>query len=94
MTDMVERVARAICEQWSGSQNDIPLHDGQRILAFSFARAAIAAMREPTLEMIHAGCTDDAFMAQDDVPPSGHFSPKPVWQAMIDAALKAGESDD
>ena len=44
------------------------------------ARAAIAAMREPTDEMLEAG-TDEAT--------SGFVSP--VWRAMIDAALAEGK---
>lgn len=79
MSDMIERVARAIhsCEAWSSFWS----MDDARVLA----RAAIEAMREPTEGMLAAplheadGCdaqyqTDADFAA--------------AWAAMIEAALK------
>ena len=42
--------------------------------------------REPTLDMRHAGCTDDAFVLPEDIPPLGHFSGAPVWRSMWDKA--------
>ena len=68
MTDMIERVADAIQHQM-GSDDNMPE---------DFARAAIAAMREPTPEMIFTG---DAFE------PDG-ISAEAIWVAMIDAALE------
>jgi|AmaraimetFIIA100_FD_contig_41_5707065_length_408_multi_3_in_0_out_0_1 hypothetical protein len=65
MTTMIERVARAIAKSqgvedtWRGYMAE--------------TRAAIAAMREPTEAMAHAG---DQHAGRD------------AWQAMIDAALK------
>ena len=77
MSEMVERVARAICKQRTGirsgyetfSQNDIEL-----------ARAAIEAMREPTSEIIKA---------HHVVPDDTDFTDRAArnWSAMIDAAL-------
>jgi hypothetical protein len=70
---MVERVARALealCE-----------HDGEPVQ--EMARAAIAAMREPTREMIIAGervaPAAEGYSMPDDIPDT--------WRAMIDAAL-------
>ena len=92
---MVERVARAICPVFNGlPDNDYDAgmadHRGKtRDDWRKFARAAIAAMREPTEEMI------DAAMATIK-------EPSPSWRAvkrlalrqqfpvMIDEALKDG----
>lgn len=77
---MIERVARAICladrynpdESW-------PVYEKQ-------ARAAIAAMREPTTSMSEAGCplpdNSGAPYCYDQSVIDG------AWRAMIDAALK------
>ena len=62
MTEMIERVARAL-DPWTMAHQD----------ANKMARAVIAAMREPTMEMCQAG--------------GKCISPGFVWQAMIDAAL-------
>jgi hypothetical protein len=69
MTDMVERVARAIyaAECWDTATPGFYQHA---------ARAAIAAMREPTDEMVDAAW-------EPSVPP-GNVA---IWQAMIDAAM-------
>ncbi len=70
--DLVERVARAICDEmhiqgksWGGLQRH------------KLARAAIAAMREPT---------EAQLKAVQEWP--GQQSYTDIWQAMIDAALK------
>ena len=67
MNEMVRRVADAIGEA------------GGVVITWSQARAAIAAMREPTDEMIVAAYKDPSFVP--DLSPTG------TWQAMIDAAL-------
>jgi hypothetical protein len=66
MSEMIERVAKAIWEANHG-------YDG----GLAQARAAIAAMREPTEEMITAG--EHAYL------PTCNF--EAVYHAMIDAAL-------
>lgn len=83
MNEMIERVARAICT--AREQNGGPPWEyweyqpgGKHVLnAFrDDARAAIAAMREPTTKMV-----EDAYysaLAEDA---------KGVWRDMIDAAL-------
>lgn len=72
MSEMVERVARAIYAHdfmlpvgWEGSQ--------------IIARAAIAAMREPLPEMAEAGRQHIN---------CGNGDAEPVWEAMIDEALR------
>jgi len=70
MTDMIERVAKAI--------NDAMIKHGD-YKPDELARAAIAAMREPTEEMYQGVCAlnkrwQDSNSAE-------------IWQAMIDAAL-------
>ena len=71
--DMIERVADAIATVGLDSDGDN--------LAERQARAAIAAMREPTEAMI--ACKDDVMMFLE-ISPSWLGS---VWQAMIDVAL-------
>lgn len=78
---MVERVARAICEEqeptpWGEleeSGGSIPTRDDFR----AAARAAIAAMREPSAWMIDSG-TPHLAIAEH------------AWRAMVDAALGEG----
>ena len=83
-SEMVERVARAICTA-SGVDPDIVHTDkfGEKLVCWIHfepqARAAIEAMREPTRVMVYAG----------DLEGGGHYSfAKLVFQAMIDAALQ------
>ena len=72
--EMVERVARALLSadlRWKWESYDSETHDKY----FAKARAAIAAMREPTAAMLEASPI--------------HWDAAPVcdmWRAMIDAA--------
>ena len=86
MNDMVEQVAKAI---WNHRFPDMSWESKSRSEGIKAdyrmnARAAIAAMREPSEKMIEAGIhappipTMRAFRA--------HYSA--AWQAMIDEALK------
>ena len=82
MSEMIERVARAIWkkadEQYLGTEK---MEDCDAI-----ARAAIEAMREPTMEMIAAGAHG-----------SGEDSDRVAigaWKEMIDAALSAEAMKD
>lgn len=79
---MIERVARAICEEdernggapWGYYEAVTHI----RLEAYrDMARAAIAAMREPTPEIEKAGWIEGACLT-----PADH------WKSMIDAALK------
>ena len=68
MTEMVERVARALAEKegfcWENCAQCVWIDD---------ARAAIAAMREPTEAMLG---------------PPWNYGRLEIWQAMIDEALQ------
>lgn len=85
VSEMVERVARAINETANKRLNAFFV---DRNMAFALARAAIAAMREPTAAMEEAADNCSALM----------WSPEPgegldevgwdvAWRAMIDEAL-------
>jgi hypothetical protein len=85
---MVERVARALWEAdglgvngnaWRWETIDAATKEP----SLRRARAAIAAMREPTLEMANAPYRPDACIPQTD-PPCYPIA----YQRMIDAALK------
>ena len=97
MTEMVERVARVLLDadgisfpsgrkrEW----NEIP--DGQRAAYSAIARAAIAAMREPTEGMKFAGRTEKPFLAPQENWTPGQIVADAVYRAMIDAALAEGK---
>lgn len=73
---MIERVARAMARANypAATDNDIDeMWEGW----VKEARAAIAAMREPTPAMVNYGEACD-----------GTISAKEIWQTMIDAALQ------
>lgn len=77
MSEMIERVARAICAATSPGE---PC-ENQCQACTRDARAAIAAMREPTRAMLRSGFTRrPEFDLGDDT-----F--KRVWQGMVDGAL-------
>jgi hypothetical protein len=67
--DMVERVARAVDAEWASH-----IINGTLASPKDFARAAIAAMREPTEEMVRAQWSETTCGVEG-------------WRAMIDAAL-------
>lgn len=77
MSEMVERVARAIALAGGTEFDKLPASHGpgfgMRQMYLSMARAAIEAMREPTEAMIAAG---DEQSCQE------------TYRRMIDAALK------
>jgi len=93
MSELVERVARALCTE-SGMPPDYIHYEGGLIAPdqpfvpkdpkpnwtrfVKEARAALSAMREPTDAMLDAGWK--GFGEGEEC--------EPVWQAMIDAALK------
>jgi hypothetical protein len=85
MNEMVERVAKAICNatrEFDWDSEDESLRTQFR----NEAIAAIQAMREPTPTM--------TYLASWAVGPGGDGAKKAVlakaWRAMIDAALKEG----
>ena len=89
MNEMIERVARAIIlDAWPDTDWDYvkripnhPLWTG----GISHARVAIAAMREPTDEMVNHGSdtvdSDNCYIVGERVTVE-------VWQTMIDQALR------
>jgi hypothetical protein len=69
--DMIERVARAVAKCQNGEDDDWEYYKNE-------ARAALAAMREPTEEMMLAG-----ERANEPLDSPAYTT----WRAMIDAAL-------
>ena len=94
MTDMLEIVARAIC---NGSLRPIAGGecDGPDCSCWPSyvedAKAAIEAMREPTDEMKSAGDSMMPLFAEGGVMVTGYDVAGEVWTAMADAALKGKE---
>ena len=75
MTEMIERMARAICrEDCAGASPELRERDWRFYLPHAIM--ALRALREPTRGMIEAMDLSDAEMARE------------CWQAAIDAALK------
>lgn len=90
MESMIERVARALRRQWSIDNFDRPSDVGWQD-EINAARAAIAAMKEPTETMIspegvHIGFINDADGIEDNLY-IDEDDARAIWQAMIDAAL-------
>lgn len=84
MTEMVERVARAIYDA-------DPIRDKSMAVARKKAIAAIEAMREPTDDMIYVGEGYCDFMLPSTHDNTGSGRRKEFrmgWQAAIDHALK------
>ena len=81
MSEMIERVAQAIC----GDDNPANILTVHRMRA----RAAIEAMRDPTQEMKKAGCKEPIYHCWGN---KGEFtddeSAGDIFTLMIDAALK------
>jgi hypothetical protein len=69
MSTMLERVTRVLQQEMATAPFDEPAS------SFALARAAVAAMREPTDEMIDAWIGSPGAITE-------------CWQAMIDAALE------
>ena len=94
MTDMIKRVATAL------RQSDYTDCEPENVMIpiwcyFDQARAAIAAMREPTGAMYMAGgiVSPSAHLADKDYKPYGtrtigDMAAKAAWEKMIDAALE------
>ena len=88
MTDMIERVAQRLFQNMAASDNGAWETADPMITraCMSYARAAIAAMREPTDEMNDAGADKcDGGCAEESC--QFGFMGK-IWTAMIDAALE------
>lgn len=83
MSEMVERVAKAIAKARGGWHAD----EGQWRSCEDEARAAIEAMREPSMTMEAAGYLSAAFR-EGTQPCSLDYRPDYIFKAMIDEALK------
>lgn len=86
MSTMIERVARALMEAREGCRvTDWREAEWNPAVAqaLSEARAAIAAMREPTKEMVEAGDDTAGTMAI-----THDYSALGTWEDMIDTALQ------
>lgn len=81
MSEMVEHVARAMCRVDGFDPEEKAMRDRYLPLA----HAAIAAMHEPTGNMIDAGAGS---YKMDGIRVSVDGQPSAAWRAMIDAALK------
>jgi hypothetical protein len=79
MSEMVDRIARAIAEAGNGGvwTDEQWYKEYQRDIHRIRARAAIKAMREPTDEMVHAGLLAGCRVNSIE-----------GWRAMVDEALK------
>ena len=94
MTDMVEKVARALCAQQWPEFTQVQIDHGWTKF-IPAARAAIQAMREPSEAMISAGGYNRPF--QNDDWKAGNIAAASGYRAMIDAALtppQASNSED
>lgn len=85
---MIERVARAMYSS-TPSSYEWGMQNGMKELMHNTAKLAIAAMREPTEEMLDAG-KPIVYECMSLEPGEGldENPALPTWQAMIDAALK------
>lgn len=79
--EMVERVARALCQRKNGWRNDPGFIDRQWHLDIEDARAAIEAMREPTEAMVEVGRRHEPQIGIEG-----------IYRDMIDAALAPGRA--
>lgn len=83
MESMVERVARALCEDTlSRWRSPLGVQDEPWREFIPAARAAIEAMRDATVPMFQAGLHPPKPNEVGAIPPLN------IWQAMIDAALE------
>lgn len=82
---MINRVAEALCEQMPS------LGSPSAPMVMSLARAAIAAMREPTYGMIGMGEIEIERPGNDETNSTyelHHEEVKKIWHIMIDEALR------
>jgi len=91
MSEMIERVARAICREWleadyEGEKVDRLVDRGWRCWQ-AVARTAIAAMREPTDDVIHSA----PHWSCSECDGVNYTTNRDAWYAMIDAAMVGGD---
>jgi hypothetical protein len=99
MTEMIDKIARAMHASVNGHVTPPPTWDNQSEQSQNYwrigARAAIVVMREPTGAMYMAGgiVATSAHLADKDYKPYGtrtigDMAAKAAWETMIDAALE------
>ena len=86
MSTMVERVARAICE--NSDQPWESAAEGYRKICIGFARTAIEAMREPEVEMLAAFWRQKNTGTQEIGETGDNRSDYDAWDAAIAAAIR------
>jgi hypothetical protein len=89
MSDMVERVARAVWKAMATKGHPHSwelLHPIKKDQMLEIARFAIAAMREPTEEQTRAGHLEFDLLPFGIAP--GPFTIQKIYRAMIDEAMK------
>ncbi|RUM99052.1 hypothetical protein EET67_05300 [Pseudaminobacter arsenicus] len=89
---MIEKVARAICASDFLGDNDVwaKLSPAMQGNYCDNARAAIEAMREPTMFMLRSA--DNAIISDERFESGPFESDKFTWETMIDAALAEQQS--
>lgn len=91
MSEMVKKVAQALADEIASPKyaalDSVPGKDTALDLTKGLARAAIAAMRDPTKAMEEAADDLDDWGCPSD-PGAGNASALAHWTAMIDEALK------
>lgn len=91
MSEMVERVAKAIHNSEYNGDGNFHWREETADIYRRAARAALTAMREPTQEMLYAAM--NANERSHNMWPGGESGPaidadgQEYWRAMIDAAL-------
>ena len=92
MNEMIERVARAVYEKRNAGRRNVAEWDklpaAVKAEERRDARAAIAAMREPTADMLAAFVPA---RDNDELKTWGARIKERTWRAMIDAAIKEPE---
>jgi hypothetical protein len=88
MSEMVERLAEFFEKYFDDHQNEWPVEERPAFDCQALARAAIAAMREPTQDMITAGIEHHEIDYERQDPSDISVNARDSYRAMLDAALK------
>lgn len=91
MTDMIERVAGAMCNAAHEGDDGSAARDwnSNQSIYRDMARAALTAMREPSIQMVMSGETVKGKTAN-----IGSVAAYEAFRAMIDAALTEKEKSE
>ena len=93
MSEMVERVAKALYERWAKGFSVARVWEDNRdeelrVDFLDIARTAIAPMREPTEAMQDAGRDAITHAEAAGMRPAHKIKAGEAWRAMIDGALR------